>query len=93
MAEKQILSLKPAPRLEQVGDEHSELSLIHISEPTRQKLISYAVFCLKKAAERVPRSPCNGLAGFANTKRPSKWLHRSVRAFVVPNLDLSMNHR
>jgi hypothetical protein len=24
MAEKQILSLKPAPRLEQVGDEHSE---------------------------------------------------------------------
>ena len=25
-----------------------ELSLIHISEPTRQKLIAYAVFCLKK---------------------------------------------
>ena len=25
-----------------------DLSLIHISEPTRQKLISYAVFCLKK---------------------------------------------
>ncbi len=24
------------------------LSLIHISEPTRQRLISYAVFCLKK---------------------------------------------
>jgi hypothetical protein len=24
MAEEQILSLKPAPRLEQVGDEHSE---------------------------------------------------------------------
>jgi hypothetical protein len=24
MAEKQILSLKPAPRLEQVGNEHSE---------------------------------------------------------------------
>jgi len=24
MAEKQILSLKPAPRLEQVGDKHSE---------------------------------------------------------------------
>jgi hypothetical protein len=24
MAEKQILSLKPAPRLEQVGDEHSK---------------------------------------------------------------------
>ena len=27
-----------------------ELSLIHISEPTRQEAISYAVFCLKKMA-------------------------------------------
>src|SRR5665213_119720 len=27
---------------------NSELSLIHISEPTRQAEISYAVFCLKK---------------------------------------------
>ena len=26
----------------------SLLSLIHISEPTRPRLISYAVFCLKK---------------------------------------------
>ena len=26
----------------------SHLSLIHISEPTRQAEISYAVFCLKK---------------------------------------------
>ena len=26
----------------------NELSLIHISEPTRQAEISYAVFCLKK---------------------------------------------
>ena len=25
-----------------------DLSLIHISEPTRHSLISYAVFCLKK---------------------------------------------
>ena len=25
-----------------------QLSLIHISEPTRPRLISYAVFCLKK---------------------------------------------
>ena len=25
-----------------------DLSLIHISEPTRPRLISYAVFCLKK---------------------------------------------
>ena len=33
------------------GDHHIprlELSLIHISEPTRQEAISYAVFCLKK---------------------------------------------
>ena len=30
-------------------DQHIlELSLIHISEPTRQAEISYAVFCLKK---------------------------------------------
>ena len=28
--------------------EDSDLSLIHISEPTRQAEISYAVFCLKK---------------------------------------------
>ena len=27
---------------------YSELSLIHISEPTRLGMISYAVFCLKK---------------------------------------------
>ena len=29
-----------------------ELSLIHISEPTRQAEISYAVFCLKKKKEK-----------------------------------------
>ena len=28
------------------------LSLIHISEPTRQEAISYAVFCLKKKRRR-----------------------------------------
>src|SRR5450759_5897741 len=27
---------------------HGDLSLIHISEPTRLGMISYAVFCLKK---------------------------------------------
>ena len=31
----------------QHGQENG-LSLIHISEPTRQEAISYAVFCLKK---------------------------------------------
>ena len=29
-------------------DVQTELSLIHISEPTRRYAISYAVFCLKK---------------------------------------------
>ena len=29
-----------------------ELSLIHISEPTRQAEISYAVFCLKKKKQK-----------------------------------------
>ena len=31
-----------------VGGHAEELSLIHISEPTRRTPISYAVFCLKK---------------------------------------------
>ena len=31
-----------------VEGEHLYLSLIHISEPTRLGMISYAVFCLKK---------------------------------------------
>ena len=30
----------------------SSLSLIHISEPTRQEAISYAVFCLKKKIDK-----------------------------------------
>src|SRR5665648_1233763 len=33
------------PRLKEMG---VDLSLIHISEPTRLGMISYAVFCLKK---------------------------------------------
>src|SRR5674476_1433958 len=41
---------------------HHRLSLIHISEPTRQAEISYAVFCLKKKTRatqnrRPPRKP------------------------------------
>src|SRR5674476_1611467 len=38
----------PQPRARNLGDKASDLSLIHISEPTRQAEISYAVFCLKK---------------------------------------------
>ena len=30
------------------GSDGEDLSLIHISEPTRLRRISYAVFCLKK---------------------------------------------
>ena len=33
---------------QEAGKKISYLSLIHISEPTRQAEISYAVFCLKK---------------------------------------------
>ena len=32
------------------------LSLIHISEPTRQAEISYAVFCLKKKKKKTKRA-------------------------------------
>ena len=32
------------------------LSLIHISEPTRQEAISYAVFCLKKKTGRTEKA-------------------------------------
>ena len=35
------------------GDQAVYLSLIHISEPTRQAEISYAVFCLKKKYNNV----------------------------------------
>ena len=33
------------------------LSLIHISEPTRLGMISYAVFCLKKNTHHLPPPP------------------------------------
>src|SRR5674476_1577849 len=35
------------------GESGMGLSLIHISEPTRQAEISYAVFCLKKKKEKM----------------------------------------
>src|SRR5660398_280270 len=42
-----------ALRLEQLfGMEAQFLSLIHISEPTRLRRISYAVFCLKKKKKK-----------------------------------------
>ena len=36
-----------------------DLSLIHISEPTRQAEISYAVFCLKKKKENKKKKKQN----------------------------------
>ena len=33
-----------------------DLSLIHISEPTRLGMISYAVFCLKKKKKRTKKN-------------------------------------
>src|SRR5665648_581174 len=35
-----------------VGEMYGNLSLIHISEPTRLGMISYAVFCLKKKKKK-----------------------------------------
>ena len=55
---QQAISLAP-------GRSSLYLSLIHISEPTRQKLISYAVFCLKRGGKQAPghgnltTQPCN----------------------------------
>src|SRR5450756_3045099 len=43
------------PRAETAGGARAgglELSLIHISEPTRLGMISYAVFCLKKKKKK-----------------------------------------
>src|SRR5450756_2017927 len=42
------LGIEYALRLILEGVHHVRLSLIHISEPTRLGMISYAVFCLKK---------------------------------------------
>ena len=50
-AARQTLALETAYSLRDVqalADVVHDLSLIHISEPTRQAEISYAVFCLKK---------------------------------------------
>src|SRR5665648_803523 len=46
----------------------SGLSLIHISEPTRLGMISYAVFCLKKKKKKKQRHYHN----ITNIKKPTK---------------------
>ena len=44
----EVWAIKKQAGESQVSEELLGLSLIHISEPTRQAEISYAVFCLKK---------------------------------------------
>ena len=44
-----------------VGRRDKSLSLIHISEPTRQEAISYAVFCLKKKNSKPKRVHYNAV--------------------------------
>ena len=51
--EKQLIEQKEKEELNRqhvmkLWEEEFQLSLIHISEPTRRVVISYAVFCLKK---------------------------------------------
>ena len=57
---------KPAALAEQKG---WVLSLIHISEPTRQAEISYAVFCLKKKNNETTRKAENSYGVFFLNKK------------------------
>src|SRR5450756_2787441 len=47
-----IRGLKVKQMLEIIERDGQDLSLIHISEPTRLGMISYAVFCLKKKKKK-----------------------------------------
>src|SRR5665213_3726959 len=47
---------RTAPPTSQVYRQPLHLSLIHISEPTRQAEISYAVFCLKKKKPKTQKT-------------------------------------
>ena len=51
---------KLLPRPISICEIDKELSLIHISEPTRRTPISYAVFCLKKKKQQKPKEMING---------------------------------
>ena len=55
----------------------SYLSLIHISEPTRLGMISYAVFCLKKTPKKC------GFYGFVATSPQLKKLLGSLECHCV----------
>src|SRR5450756_1664610 len=47
-----LLPGEPALAVQDLGHGLHRLSLIHISEPTRLGMISYAVFCLKKKKKK-----------------------------------------
>ena len=51
--------LDPVERAQTFDEVALGLSLIHISEPTRQAEISYAVFCLKKKKKKIRRTQSN----------------------------------
>ena len=64
------------------------LSLIHISEPTRQEAISYAVFCLKKKtspSNAAVTSSARRPACSATSSRPSP---RPSRVVVVNSISI-----
>src|SRR5678810_958751 len=51
-AKIEVFLLRELNRPNRLWDVIVDLSLIHISEPTRQAEISYAVFCLKKKKKK-----------------------------------------
>src|SRR5665648_1122863 len=53
-------------------EKHTNLSLIHISEPTRLGMISYAVFCLKKKKKKKQQTKKNGKKKERKKKRRRK---------------------
>src|SRR5450756_1803376 len=52
-----------------------ELSLIHISEPTRLGMISYAVFCLKKKKQKTTQTQNNKKTKKNNKTKKKKKNH------------------
>src|SRR5660397_268735 len=55
-----------------VPREGYDLSLIHISEPTRLRRISYAVFCLKKKKKKKKKQNNSSIKNEAQKKNKKK---------------------
>src|SRR5428012_20007 len=63
----------------------SQLSLIHISEPTRLGMISYAVFCLKKKKISLDPRGLEAAADWSNLKSPETYVdYARVENFASP---------